>query len=74
MILGGIIKVPDTQFNQDFLNCEVAKKLAVKGSRLYECIKHEYKSERSKHTLLFNDNILYICDRIGNDVVLVAVN
>ena len=67
------LKFPATQFKKDFLECEAAKGLGVRGDTLCNHIKDEYISDtRNKKTLIFSENIMYICKRVGNDVVLIG--
>lgn len=68
------IKMPASHFNKDFLECEVAKNLGVKGDDLYNHIKDEYIPNERKGSLLFSSNMMYVCAQVGNDVVLSGTN
>ena len=67
-----VLRIPAIQFNKDFLDCEVEKKLGVRGDALFYHIKKEYIKELKKETILFSNSVMYMCNRVGNDVILIG--
>lgn len=56
-------------FQQDFLEIEVLKSLAVDGEQLLYHMKEEYREDAKQYGKLFSKEIMYYCKNYGNGYV-----
>ena len=66
------LSFPCEFFTKKFLDCYAEKGLGIKGDELIENVTEHRENLRGK--LLFSDKITYMCNRVGNNVVLIGVN
>ena len=67
------LSFPSEFFTKKFLDCYAEKGLGIKGDALIENIKMEHRGKNLKG-ILFSDKVTYICNLVGNKVLLIGTN